>query len=103
MGEVWCATDRGGALWSPDGRAIRYVDPSFRVMSLPVVTTPALSAGSPAPLFDVLKLNVFPFDVLPDGRQLVVMRGEEESDEVRRLSVVLNFNRELVDKLKAAK
>jgi len=72
-------------------------------MSLPVATAPSLSVGSPTPLFDGKKLNVFVNDVLPDGRQFVVMRGEEESDEIRRLAVVLNFNRELVEKMTAAK
>ena len=98
-------TKSGGTLpsWSADGRTFRYVDPSQRVMAVPVTTSPTLTVGSPVPLFDAQKLNVLPSDVLPDGRQFVVMRGEEESDEVRRLSVVLNFNQELVEKMKSAK
>jgi serine/threonine-protein kinase len=117
--EVYIAAFRGGApvgetlrvtkssggspTWSPDGRTIRYVDPSGRVMSLPVATTPALSAGSPTPLYDRTKLNVFVNDILPDGRQFVVMRGEEESDEIRRLAVVLHFSQELAEKMKSAR
>jgi len=92
-----------GPFWSADGRTLRYVDLSQRVMSSPVTTSPTLSVGSPTPLFNSQKLNVFVSDVLPDGRQFVVMRGEEESDEVRRLSVVLNFDQELAEKMKAAK
>ena len=46
-------------------------------------------------MFDGKKLNVFVNDILPDGRQFVIVRGEEESDEIRRLSVVLNFSQEL--------
>jgi hypothetical protein len=88
--------------WSADGRTIRYVDPSGRVMSLPVATTPALSVGTPTALYDGKALNVFVNDVLPDGRQFVIMRGEEESDEIRRLAVVLHFNQELVEKMKSA-
>jgi Tol biopolymer transport system component len=95
----------GGAIpvWSADGRRLRYVDPGRRVMSLPVSTTPALSAGTPELVFDAGKLNVFVSDMLPDGRQLVTIRGEEESDEIRRLAVVLNFSREIVEKTKAAR
>jgi hypothetical protein len=89
--------------WSADGHTIRYLDASGRVVSLPVVTTPALSVGSPTLLYDRKKLNVFVYDVLPDGRQFVVIRGEEESDEIHRLSVVLNFSHELVEKMKSAK
>jgi hypothetical protein len=104
LGDTLRVTKSGGAFpfWSADGRTIRYSDPSGRVMSLPVATTPALSAGSPTPLFDGQKLNVFVIDILPDGRQLVIMRGEEESDEVRRLAVVLHFSQELLEKMKAA-
>ncbi len=105
VGDTLRVTKSSGASpnWSADGRTIRYVDASGRVVSLPVTTTPALSVGSPALLYDRKKLNVFVYDVLPDGRQFVIMRGEEESDEIRRLAVVLNFNQELVEKMKAAK
>jgi serine/threonine-protein kinase len=97
-------TRAGGAIpvWSADGRRLRYVDPGRRVMSLPVSATPALSVGSPDLAFDAAKLNVFISDMLPDGRQLVTIRGEEESDEIHRLAVVLNFSREIVEKTKAA-
>jgi serine/threonine-protein kinase len=105
VGETLRVTKSGGGnpFWSADGRQIRYEDSSRRVMSLPVSTTPALSVGSPTLVFDAVKLNVFMSDLLPDGRQLVSMRGEEESDEIRRVAVVLNFSRELVGKMKAAK
>jgi hypothetical protein len=67
------------------------------------LTSPTLSVGPPTPLFDAQKLNLYVSDILPDGRQLVTMRGEEESDEVRRLAVVVNFQKELVEKMKAAR
>jgi Tol biopolymer transport system component len=104
VGETIRVTRSGGAnaSWAPDGRSLRYVDASGRILSLSV-TTPALSVGSPTPLFDGQKLNIFVNDILPDGRQLVVMRGEEESDEIRRISVVLNFTKELREKMGAAK
>jgi hypothetical protein len=89
--------------WAPDGRSLRYVDPGGRILSLPVTTSPALSVGSPTPLFDGKKLNIFVGDILPDGRQFVLMRGEEEADEIRRVSVVLNFTKELVEKMRAAR
>jgi serine/threonine-protein kinase len=117
--EVYIAPFRGGTpisdalrvtrssganpFWSADGRTLRFVNPSGQVMSLPVATSPTLSVGSPSLVFDGKKLNVFVDDILPDGRQFVIMRGEEESDEIRRLAVVLNFDRELVEKMKSAK
>jgi hypothetical protein len=117
--EVYIAPFRGGTpvtdalrvtkssgaspFWSADGRTLRYVNPGGQVMSLPVATSPTLSAGSPTLLFDAKKLNVFVGDILPDGRQFVMLRGEEESDEIRRLAVVLNFSHELAEKMKAGK
>jgi serine/threonine-protein kinase len=104
VGEALRVTKSGGGLpvWSADGRTIRYTDMSGRTMSMPVTTSPALSTGSPTPVFDPVKLNVLTSDLLPDGRQLVRIRGDEESDEVRRLAIVLNFNRELAEKMKGA-
>ena len=89
--------------WSADGRNIRYSNASGQVMSLPVATTPAISVGSPTLLYDSRKLKVFVNDILPDGRQFVVMRGEDESDEIHRLAVVLSFSQELVEKMKSAR
>jgi serine/threonine-protein kinase len=105
VGEPLRVTRSSGSspYWSADGRTLRYVDAGGRVVSLPVATSPALSVGSPTLLYDRKKLNVFVYDILPDGRQLVVMRGEEESDEIHRLSVVLNFSQELVEKMKSAR
>jgi Tol biopolymer transport system component len=105
VGDALRVTKSSGAnpYWSADGRSLRYVNPSGQIMSIPVATTSALSVGAPTLLYDGKKLNVFVNDVLPDGRQFVVMRGEEEVDEIRRLAVVLNFNQELVAKMKSAK
>ena len=104
VGVALRVTRSGGAfpLWSANGRTIRYTDPSGRVMALPVATTQELSVGSPVPLFNGQQLNVYLNDILPDGRQFAILRGEEESDEIRRLSVVLNFSKELLEKMWAA-
>ncbi len=108
VGERLRVTKSGGGnpfdpFWSPDGRTIRYGDSSGRILAIPVSAGPVMSVGSPAVLYDAGKLNVLTSNVLPDGRQLVIMRGEEESDEIRRCSVVLDFSKELVEKMKAAR
>ena len=69
--------------------------------TLPIATTPALSFGTPAVASELGKGGVYIADPLPDGRQLVLIRGEGETDEVQRLVVVLNFSRELTAKLAA--
>ena len=105
VGERVQVTKSGGAdpFWSADGRSIRFKDPSGRIESMTVASAPALSVGAPAVLYDAGNLNVIPGNVLPDGRQLVMIRGEGEADEIRRCSVVLNFSKELVEKMTAAR
>jgi hypothetical protein len=89
--------------WSADGRAIRYDDLGGRIMSLPLTATAPPSPGSPSLVFDAQNLNVYVNEILPDGRQFVVLRGDEESDELHRLSVVLGFTGELAEKTKGAR
>ena len=105
VGDALRVTKSSGANpnWSADGRDLRYVNPSGQVMSLPIATSPALSVGAPTLVFDAKKLNVFVNDLLPDGRQLVIMRGEEEADEIHHLAVVLNFSQELAEKIKSVR
>ena len=90
------------AKWTPDGRSIRYRSGS-RAMQVTVATTPSISIGSPAELFDAEAKNVRIQTFFSDGRELVLIRGEEESDEIHRLAVVLGFDEELMRKMKAAR
>jgi serine/threonine-protein kinase len=98
------ATSSGGVVpyWTPDGRQIRYRESAQgRVMTLPVTTAPTLSFGVPTVVSDPGKQGFYIADPLPDGRQLVLIRGEGETDEVQRLAVVLHFSQELKAKLAA--
>jgi len=70
-------------------------------MTLPVTTAPTLTFGAATVASDLGKQSVYTADPLPDGRQLVLIRGEGESDEIQRLAVVLNFSQELKAKLAA--
>ena len=72
-------------------------------MQVTVATTPSISIGSPAELFDAEAKNVRIQTFFSDGRELVLIRGEEESDEIHRLAVVLGFDEELMRKMKAAR
>jgi Tol biopolymer transport system component len=81
--------------WRPDGKALYFWDGQDRVFSVPVTTSPRLSAGAPEVQLDLPKLGLTEgFAVLPDGRLLVVAQGEEEG-EIPRLDVVLGFASEL--------
>jgi len=86
--------------WSPDGRSIRYRT-GGRAMDVAITTAPSITVGSPIERFDANAKNVRMFGFFPDGRELVIMRGEEESDDVRSLAVTLGFSEELVRKMSA--
>jgi hypothetical protein len=88
--------------WSPDGRSIRYRT-GGRAMEVPVTTTPSISIGGPREIFDANAKNVRLFNFFADGREIVLIRGENEADDIRRLSIVLGFSEELVKKMSAAR
>ena len=103
-GDALRVTRSGGTapFWGGDGRQLRYQQADGTVMSVPFAPSASPPFGSPALLYDAQKLHVIPSDVLPDGRQLAIIRGDEESDHIRRLSVVLNFSSVLAEKLKTS-
>jgi hypothetical protein len=81
--------------WRPDGRAVLFHDGQNHIMSVPVTTAPRIVAGAPEVLLDLDKLGLtHAYDVLPDGRLIVVARGEEEG-EIPRYDLVLGFTSEL--------
>jgi serine/threonine-protein kinase len=104
-GETVRVTRNGGVVpqWSQDGRQLRYRELNGRQMGVAVTAQSGLVLGAPTFLYDGIALNVRPFAMAADGRQLAVLRGQDESDEIRRCSIVLNFTRELEEKLKAAR
>jgi serine/threonine-protein kinase len=64
-------------LWSPDGKQIFYVeyrDQTGQLMSVDVHTEKGLSFGSPAkaPIDNISKGAVRPYDISPDGRNFLV-------------------------------
>jgi hypothetical protein len=72
-------------------------------MEIAVTTSPSISIGTPRELFDADAKNVRMFNFFADGREIVLIRGEDEADDIRRLSVVLGFSDELVKKMAAVR
>jgi eukaryotic-like serine/threonine-protein kinase len=88
--------------WSPDGRTLYYAEGEDRVFGLPMrggaaggEPRLALSLGDPLGFVSFGQR----FDVLPDGRLLLVERGEEEG-ELRQLELVLGFGGDLARRLR---
>ncbi|MCM2314946.1 MAG: serine/threonine-protein kinase [Thermoanaerobaculia bacterium] len=98
-------TTTGGRdmVWAADGRSLRYLDAINRGVTLPVSPAPPYAAGAPVTVFDATELKVFPANMLPDGRQITVVRGENEEDEVRGCAVVLNWTQQLTAAAKRTK
>ena len=65
--------------WSPDGRAITYVETRGGVSN---VWRQPLAGGPPAQVTNFKSDRIYSFDWSPDGRQLACSRGTEISDVV---------------------
>jgi Tol biopolymer transport system component len=85
--------------WMPDGKAIVYDDERNHLAAATVTLGDRPGAAPAGILVDLERSELTPaFDVLPDGRLLVVARGEDESD-ITQLNVITGFT----DGLAAAK
>ena len=97
----------GGSIssWGRDGKQVYYLSPQNKLMAVQVAESPRLQASPPAEIWDLDALKIPAtsrlFDILPDGRLLMVQRGEGE-DELDRFDVVLNFFDEVRQKVHAA-
>ena len=94
------------AMWGRDGKQVYYLSPQNKFMAVQVAAAPQLQASAPSEIWDLDALRIPSgstrlFDVLPDGRLLMVQRGEGE-DELTRFDVVLNFFDEVKQKMRAA-
>ncbi|HRH45236.1 MAG TPA: protein kinase [Pyrinomonadaceae bacterium] len=65
--------------WTPDGRAIAYVDTRNGVSN--IVAQP-LDGGKPKPLTDFTQERIFSFDYSRDGKQIALSRGTISNDVV---------------------
>jgi Tol biopolymer transport system component len=87
----------GAAWWSPDGKEIRYIDGDKQVVSVEVKTEPTFSVSLPKVLYSLKELKTRNFSWSPDGRQMVILQGENEL--ANRIDLVVNFAEELRAKM----
>ncbi len=83
----------GTCLWSRNGKEILYLTFDRRLMSIPIRTEPALSAGEPTVLLTFKEGEDWEyFDVSPDGKRFLAVVPEAAADtEEHPLNVVLNW------------
>jgi predicted Ser/Thr protein kinase len=84
--------------WSPDGRRLYSYDGKGRIVATPIGAH-GRPTGPAEPVADILDLNANSlFNVLPDGRLLLLQVGEREWD-FQRAQLVLGFDAELERRL----
>jgi len=106
------STDGGDSpLWAPDGGELFYRS-ADAVMAVSVETEPAFSFETPVTLFQgeyvgasfaLLRFEMNPWDISPDGKRFLMMKGNQisttETISPRRINIILNWFEELKDRV----
>jgi serine/threonine-protein kinase len=85
-------------MWSRDGRELYYRGRDDKLYAVPIQVSPNLSVGQREPLFDdrfAKLLNRTNYDVMPDGRFVMLKGGDDPTNVV----VVLNWFEELKERV----
>jgi len=87
----------GGQLphWTAGGKSLMFVANPRRLMSVPITAAPEIAPGPQVELFDLEKLRISNFTVLPDGRLFGILTSELERGEVTGQNLILGFSSQL--------
>ena len=87
--------------WNSAGDRLFFLGTGRNILETRITTDPALSISTPQPVLNLndltsakLDIEAEGFGLFPDGRLVIVQKGENE-DDASRLNVVFNWNREL--------
>jgi eukaryotic-like serine/threonine-protein kinase len=96
-GGKWQISNEGGerAVWPRNDNEIFYRN-GKKLMAVPVLTTPAFSAGTPHELFegDFFSSGHY-YDASPDGQHFFFIKEMSQASGTAQINVVLNFPSEL--------
>ena len=87
---------------SGDGKSLFLVDERRRLMKVAVGPAPDLSLSAPEEVFDLDKLGVSLWTVLPDGRFFVGLKNDDEG-EITKYNLVLGWTEELKRKMRGSR
>ena len=101
----WQISTSGGTkpVWARNGRELFYVDGAGALTTVPIVSTPAFSAGNPLKLFGTRYFSAVQarsYDVAPDGQRFLMIKDPPASSQnttqaLPSMVVVLNWFEEL--------
>lgn len=86
----------GRLAWAVDDRLF-FDSMRSNVMSVRVTTKSGITASPAVVAYDLKKVRAFTWDILPDGRLLIIRRGDGE-DDLTQYNIVLNWFAELREK-----
>jgi len=94
LGAKWQISTAGGEapVWEPDGRELYYRN-GDRLMAVGIQTQPSFVAATPQPLF-AGSYEQGAYDVAPDGRFIMIERGQPEASPAQ-ITLVQNWFEEL--------
>ena len=100
-GGKWQISNEGGSrpVWAHNGRDLFYRH-GDKLMRVAIETQPAFQAGTPQQLFqgDYFTSGHY-FDVMPDGKHFVFVKGTERAATATQINVVLNWFDELKQRM----
>jgi len=107
-GKFQISTEGGiGPLWARTGRELFYRD-GDRMMAVEITTQPTFRVGTPRMLFESPNypnpMLIARFDVSPDGQRFLMLKaGEQATEGLTQIHVVLNWFEELKRRVPAGR
>jgi len=85
-------------VWNRNGRELFYRSGN-KMMAVEITTQPNIALGNPRVLFErqyvLATVPISNYDVSPDGRRFLMVKGDEQSTTATQINVVLNWFEEL--------
>ena len=93
-------------VWNRNGRELFYRSGN-KMMAVEITTQPNIALGNPRVLFErqyvLATVPISNYDVSPDGRRFLMVKGDEQSTTATQINVVLNWFEELKQKVPTGK
>ena len=85
-------------MWNRNGRELFYRSGN-KMMAVEITTQPNFALSNPRVLFErpyvLATVPISNYDVSPDGRRFLMVKGDEQSTTASQINIVLNWFEEL--------